>query len=155
MGNRRFAVWLLAALVLAQSVGASVLTTLGPAHVHKASSETTGLEYFYIRRAPTGTTSSRPKHVLTTFGQFHSDGRPHRHYHRSGDDSVVLLDVGTPQQADEASDATFAAALAAIALPPSPFALFAIAARTAPAASTAWPLLTHHPEPLEKRPRAI
>jgi len=78
MGNRRFAVWLLALLVFAQSVGASVLSTLGPAHVHKAARETVGLEYFDLHRTPTRTTS-RPTQVLTAFGHFHSDGQPHRH----------------------------------------------------------------------------
>jgi hypothetical protein len=142
MEIRRLAVWLLALLVFAQSVGASVLATLGPAHVHKAAPVTVGLEYFDLRRAPTRAPSP-PTHVLTAFGHFHSDGQPHRHYHRSDDASVDLLDGGTSQQADEASDATFASALVAVALLAAPFAWFAVADRTAPAASAAWTSLTH------------
>jgi hypothetical protein len=154
MESPRLVVWLLALLVLAQSVGASVLTTLGPAHVHKVAPETVGLEYFDFRRLPTGL-NSRPTHVPTAFGHFHADGQPYRHYHRSDDSSVVLLDGGTSQQADEASDATFAAALAAMALLPPSLAWSSGAVRAAPAESLAWPSLTHDPEPFEKPPRAV
>lgn len=65
------------------------------------------------------------------------------------------MDAGTSQQADEAGDATFAAALAALALLLTPFPWFAATDREGPAASLAWPSLTHDPEPLEKPPRSV
>lgn len=152
MRSRRLALWLLAAVMVAQAVGASVLATLGPAHAHKAGADSVGLEYFDLRRAPSPI-ASRPTHVLTAFGHFHGDGPRQRHYHRADDDTVVLLDAASSQQGDEAREATCAAALAALALLPSPLAGFATADRAAPRACAAWPLLTHDPEPLDKPPR--
>ena len=146
--------WLLAALVFAQSAGASVLATLGPAHAHKARPEVSGLESFDLRRAPAKAASGRT-HVLTAFGHFHSDGQRDRHHHRGDDDSVVLLDSATSLQADVASDATLAAALAGIGMLPASMGGIAPVEPAAPGWLTAWPSLTHNPEPLEKPPRPV
>ena len=150
--SRRLTLWLLAAVMVAQAVGASVLATVGPVHSHKASVRSVALEYFDLRRAPSPI-ASRPSHVLTAFGHFHGDRQPHRHYHRADDDSVVMLDAGGSPQGDEAREATCAAALAAVALLPSPLAGFARDDAPAPRTGATWPSLTHDPEPLEKPPR--
>ena len=152
MSKRRFALWLLAVLMSAQAVGASVLATLGPAHAHRAGADSVGLEYFDLRRAPTPI-ASRPTHVLAAFGHFHSDAQPRRHHHRGDDGTVVLVDAGASPQGDEAREATAAAALGVIALLPSPLAAFTTAERSGLAAGLCWPSLTHDPEPLERPPR--
>ena len=151
--GRRLAVWLLAFLVCAHSLGASVLATLGPSHVHRSSDAVVGLEYFDLRRAPVPR-SPRPGHMLTAFGHFHASGGPDRHHHRGDDVSVVVLEDGASPQADESACAAFAA-LAGVALLPAPMAWMAAADREAPLALAAWPSLTHDSEPLERPPRDV
>jgi hypothetical protein len=148
--NRPGVVWLLACLVLAQAIAASVLVTLGPAHTHEPTSRPLVLED--VRRAPSRL-MHRPVHVLAAFGHFHSSGSPERHYHQRDDGRVVLLDEGSLQLADD-NDAAASPALALVALLASPARWLAPAGRSTPAWPAAWPSITNDPEPLERPPRS-
>ena len=146
--QRRVVVLLLVCLVMTQGMAVGVLTTLGPAHMHKPASRIVVLDDF--RRAPSGV-ADRELHVLTAFGHFHSDGGSERHYHARSDGSVMLADAGSPLTDD--NDGAISSAIALVALFPAAPSWPAPEDSVAPTGPVGWASITDDPEPLYRPPQ--
>ncbi len=150
--KHRALLWVLACLIPLQGMAASVLATLGPAHVHRAANlAPPELEDF--RRAPLHP-ALRLTHVDSMFGHFHSDAAPLRHHHAGRDATVVLVGDDAAQQVAGADESNLSPALGAlVTMIPSVVAWLAPAPTSVRACGDAWASLTNDPEPFERPPR--
>ena len=148
---RRWVSLILVAILPLQGLSAFALNARGPLHTHAASSEALVLEDF--RRAP-APVSTRPVHIATAIGHFHSAGAPRRHYHRFDDASVVAIDDGGIGQSGDAGDLSAGHAANALdAMPVVGLVWTAESGTPVRATHVAWTCLTFEPEPFERPPR--
>jgi len=150
--SRRFLVWLLACLVPLQAMAAGVIAAAGPSH-HHVPVTAARLVLDDFRRAPIRLMAVEA-HVATAFGHFHGGASPERHHHAAGD-ATVMLDGGDLPQAGDGDGISVSPSLGVfVGLISAPPGWQATALRARPASYPGWTPQTHHPDLLERPPRA-
>ncbi len=83
--------WVVAALVLFQSLASSVFLTWGPAHSHSPPPMTDAFTdgTFNLWAPVAAKTTAPPPHAHAAFGHFHTSADGDRHHHARGDASVT------------------------------------------------------------------
>ena len=149
---RHLAACMLALLVSLQGITAGVVTTLGPAHAHRASAAVLVLEDVRRSRPPA---TSPQTHVAGALGHFHGADSAQRHRHDRRDASVVPTDAGSAP-AENFEELGVSPTLAMfVALMTTPPVWLESALGEAPARGAEWHALANHPKPPKRPPRGV